>query len=331
MRPQSDNSRIELQARDHSLLRGMFESRIMGLDHVAAIWFDGHRAAAEKRVQKLKAGGYLAERPRRPYERSLLHLTRKAFDALRDGGHLAAYPSVEWPRLRKRLDVSPFTIAHETAVLDVKAAFATAVAKLPGLALLEFCTWPGMLQFPAAPRPGVSDVLVKPDGFSRIRQTSGNGPPLDHTFYLEVDRSTEPQGTLVVRAACYRDHYRRGGLAARLGGPRDKFEQFPFLLLMILRTVQRRDNVAENLLLMRPPILSQVWLTTQEEVTRDPLGPIWLRPMDYRKTAKYPTGVPVDAGEPGRTGRGRLPRPSTPQKVPLIDLHSEFERNLRLF
>ena len=313
-----------------SIFRGLFESRIMGLDHVAAIWFEGHRAAAEKRVQKLKAGGYLAERPRRPYERSLLHLTRKAFEALRDGGHLAAYPSVEWPRLRKRLDVSPFTIEHETAVLDVKAAFATAVAKSPRLALVDFCTWPAMLQFRAAPRPVAPDVLVKPDGFCRIRETSGDGLPLDHTFYLEVDRSTEPQGTLVMRAACYRDHYRRGGLAARYSRPRETFEQFPFRLLMILRTPQRRDNVAENLLLMRPPILSQVWLTTQEEVTRDPLGPIWLRPMDFRGFAKHPKHFPTDARE-HRKGRLGLPLLSAPQKVPLIDLHSEFERNLRLF
>jgi hypothetical protein len=33
---------------------------------------------------------------------------------------------------------------------------------------------------------------------------------------------------------------------------------------------------------MSPPVLSQVWLTTQEELLRDPLGAIWLRPQDYR-------------------------------------------------
>src|SRR5438105_12432983 len=116
----SDNLRhVELQDRDMALLLGLFESRLMSLAHIAAIHFEGRKEAAQKRVQKLKAAGYLNERSRRPYEPSLLFITRKTFDALQKAGQLTHYPSLDWSRLRKRLDVSPYTLAHEIAVLDV--------------------------------------------------------------------------------------------------------------------------------------------------------------------------------------------------------------------
>ena len=74
----------QLQARDLALLKGLFESRLMTLAHVTAIHFEGAAEAAKKRVQKLKASGYLAERPRRAYDPSILHLTRQ-YSTL-DGG-----------------------------------------------------------------------------------------------------------------------------------------------------------------------------------------------------------------------------------------------------
>ena len=33
---------------------------------------------------------------------------------------------------------------------------------------------------------------------------------------------------------------------------------------------------------MNPPVLTQVWLATQEHELRDPLGAVWMRPQDYR-------------------------------------------------
>jgi hypothetical protein len=278
----SDNLRhVELQERDIALLRGLFESRVMSLAHIAAIHFEGRKEAAQKRVQKLKAAGYLTERPRRPYEPSLLFITRHAFLVLQKAGQLARYPSLDWSRLRKRLDVSPYTLAHETAVLDVKAAFITAAAQFPQLSIREFSTWPAMFQFKAAPRPGLLDILVKPDGFIRLDEALLDGSARNHSFFLEVDRSTEPQGTLVLRAACYRNYHRRGSFAKQFDDASSPAAP-SFRVLFVCKTAQRRDNTAQRLLLLQPPILSQVWLTTQDEITRDPLGPIWLRPMDFR-------------------------------------------------
>ncbi len=123
---------------------------------------------------------------------------------------------------------------------------------------------------------------MKPDGFIRLREKNEGGEEFDHLFYLEVDRSTEPQETLINRAACYRDHYRRGGLAVRHGHGADEFDKFPFRVLMIFKNAERRNNTAEKLLLMHPPILSQVWLTTFTEATTTPFEAIWTRSLDYR-------------------------------------------------
>jgi hypothetical protein len=44
-----------------------------------------------------------------------------------------------------------------------------------------------------------------------------------------------------------------------------------------------------------------VWLTTFAEITADPLGAIWMRPLDYREITK---GTQYDATRP-RTGAYR--------------------------
>ncbi len=53
---------------------------------------------------------------------------------------------------------------------------------------------------------------------------------------------------------------------------------------MVFNNIERRNNIAERLLLSRPPIYTQVWLATMQEVTTLPLGPIWIRPKDYRES-----------------------------------------------
>src|SRR5688572_475912 len=85
---------IELQERDLELLRGLFESRIMTLDHIAALHFSGKREMAKKRVQKLKAAGYLAERPRQASEPAIMHITGLSLDLLKERGDLADFPQL---------------------------------------------------------------------------------------------------------------------------------------------------------------------------------------------------------------------------------------------
>jgi hypothetical protein len=90
---------ICLQDRDVEVLRGLFESRVMTAAHITTLFFDGKPEAAKKRLQKLKAGGLIGERPRQPSEPAVLFLTRKALTFLRERGDLEKYPQLGIPAL----------------------------------------------------------------------------------------------------------------------------------------------------------------------------------------------------------------------------------------
>jgi hypothetical protein len=272
---------IELQDRDAEILRGLLDSRLLTLGHIVAMYFDGRDEAGKKRIQKLKAAGFIAERKRKVYEPSVLFLTRQGFSILDAGGHLNGFPQMTWPSLEKRLHVSDRTLRHELEVANVKAAFTQALRSTPNHTLTEFSTWPLLFQFEASHDRAVP-VLVKPDAFVRVHETDADGV-YEHTFFVEVDRSTESLETLHLKALRYLDYYRRGGLAVNAGRPRSEYKDFPFRVLMIFKTEERRDNVVRMLLAGDPPILTLVWLTTMKEVTAEPHGSIWIRPKDFPK------------------------------------------------
>jgi TraM recognition site of TraD and TraG len=50
---------VELQERDLAILQGLFESRLMTLNHITHLFFDGHGEAAKKRIQRLKEERYV--------------------------------------------------------------------------------------------------------------------------------------------------------------------------------------------------------------------------------------------------------------------------------
>lgn len=284
--PSPSKYNAQLQDRDIAILRGFFESRIMTVLQLAAIYFGGRVEAAKKRLQKLKAAGFLRERPRRAYDPSILFLTRKAFKTLGEGGYLDEYPALAWSNMEKRARVSDLTLRHELQVMEFKAAMFSAVAKLAGVSVAEFCTWPLLYEFRARPRDGAKEMMTRPDGFIRLHERDKHGSMFEHAAFLEVDRSTEVLDTLLTRASCYRDFYRAGGLAHRNGRPRSEFEQFPFRVLIVVRNSERRNNLAERLLALRPPILSQVLLTTFTEGISDPLGNIWVTPHSFHQAVE---------------------------------------------
>lgn len=281
----SNRPQLEFQPRDVRVLLGLFESRILTLKHVAALYFDGRQEAAKKRLQRLKLARVVAERPRRPYEPGVLFLTKRGLSHLRRTGCLGAYPDLPWAALQKRARVSSMTVAHELDVMSVKAAFVSAVRGRPELELVQFQTWSKLFQFRArhlsrSGEGGRPLVTIRPDGFIRLRAFSQSGGLIDHYFFLEVDRSTETQQTLIRRSGCYVDYYRTSGFAQRIGGANARRNDFPFRVLFVFKTVERLRNTAAALLACVPPILTQVWLTTLQEVKVEPLGPIWMRPAD---------------------------------------------------
>ena len=218
---------------------------------------------------------------------STLYLSRKGLGLLQEHGVLTQYPAFDLPVLDRRARVSDLTIRHELEVMDVKTAFHAAIKSAAGFAIAEFSKWPLLNEFKVY-RSGNNgpEILVKPDGFIRIHETELDGSKFEHTFFLEVDRSSEIQEVLIARAGCYFDYYKSGGFAVRNGAARSAFKEFPFRVLMVFKTAERRNNTAERLLQNNPPILTQVCLSTIEEVTRDPLGAIWFCPIDYRKVVE---------------------------------------------
>lgn len=270
---------ISLEARDITLLRGLFESRVMSSVHVASLYFNGSRDAAIKRLQKIKAAGLVGERKRHVSEPSILYLTRKGFTVLQGRNLLLEYPPLPATAFERRANVSELTIRHELEIMDVKTAFHVAISNLERLSIDQFSTWPRLSEFEVT-RPGYGgrETPVRPDGFIRINVQG----EFVETYFLEVDRSSKTQDKLVAQAMCYREYYFGGGFAVRNGTTRDKFKEFPFRVLIVCKSADRRNNTAERLLLSNPPISTMVWLSTLAEVTANPLGPIWIRPQDYR-------------------------------------------------
>jgi hypothetical protein len=165
--------------------------------------------------------------------------------------------------------------------MDVKTAFHVALRGHPKFSIAEFGTWPRLYEFEAEPNGGTA-VIVRPDGFIRIREKEAGGGLSEHTFFLEVDRSTEVQDILVSRAAAYLDYYKSGGFAVKNGAQRTAAKDYPFRVLMVFKTAERRNNIAHRLYANAQPILTQVYCTTIDELRAHPLKDIWVRPMDYR-------------------------------------------------
>jgi len=274
--------------RDYRVLRGLFESRVMTLQHIAALYFAGNLDAAQKRIWKLKNARMLTERTRqRPYDPSILYLTRHGFENLVREERLIDYPTIGWPIMKKRISVSPLTLQHELDVMTVKAAMFSTFNDTTGYKIPEFSTWPRLFAFPS--KTILTDgyarrVWIKPDAFMRIRQIDPDGfDATEHLFYLELDRSTEPQPRLQAKAGAYAGYYRSGGMAKRFGAPAEAYEAFPFRVLIVCRTAERRNNIAAAMLTRRPPILTMVWLCTMDELCQSALSAIWIRPVDYRE------------------------------------------------
>ena len=283
---------IRVEERDRALLRGLFESRVMTTNHVAALHFGGSGEAAKKRLQKLKSAGFISVRPRRTFEPSIFFLTRKGLELLQEWGVLAEYPGFHLPVLDRRAKVSDLTIRHELEVMDVKTAFHIAIGQTPKFNVAKFSTWPLLHEFKAY-RPGGNgvEILVRPDGFICIHESETDGSKYERIFFLEVDRSTESQDKLIARVGCYADYYRSGRFAVRRGGTREAYKEFPFRVVVVLKNAERRNNTAERLLQSAQLFPNQVYLTTFPEIIKDPLGPIWITPSNYRDVTQ---GTPFD-------------------------------------
>ena len=171
----------------------------MTIAHAAEIHFGGKRESAKKRIQRLKAAGFVKERSRKPYEPSILHLASKGVTSLSERGILTEYPSLSRTAIERRNRVSELTLRHELQVMDVKAAIYKAVRASPEIEIERFCTWPHLCEIGGGGKAWSQIAwIARPDGFLRFRRDRRL-----HCIFLELDRSTESQGTLLAKAKRY--------------------------------------------------------------------------------------------------------------------------------
>lgn len=251
----------------------------MTTKHIAEIYFQGRFEAAKKRLQKLKTAKFVSTRQRRVNEPAIFFLSPRGMAALKENGLLSNYPSIAHFR---RSNVSERTLRHEMDVMDVKAALHVALREDPLISIAKFSTWPLLHQFDVH-HPEKGKLTLKPDGFLVLRETKPSGVSRNHFFFLEVDRSTEPLSTISSKATCYLSHYRTGKFAQSLGMPQEEFRKYPFRVLFVCKSKERRDSIAKHLIQGTNPIRSMVMLTTHEEVCHDLLGKIWITPAEPEK------------------------------------------------
>jgi hypothetical protein len=252
---------------------------MMTLAHATALHFSGKYNAASKRMQTLRTAGYVGDRRQRVGEPSLLYLTKKAFDHLTAEGKLHAFPKLTAEQFARRCQIKPATLRHELAVMDVRVAITAAIRASTTHQIDEFTTWPLLSQFNAFHSSQRQRIVVRPDGFLRLAEIDGEQN--EHNFFLEFDRSNEVQQVLAEKALCYRDFYSTGGFAKRCGGGAEQFRDYPFRVLIVLQNRERRNNLAERLMNCTPPVKFQAWLTTLDEVLTNPLGKVWVCPLEY--------------------------------------------------
>jgi hypothetical protein len=248
--------------------------------HIAALHFSGKSEATKKRLQRLKAVGYIAERPRAINKPAILYLDRAGFKLLREQGILSAYPHLSQSALERRAKVSERTERHELEVVAVKAALVSALQ--PPFHATEFSTWPLLHQFDVSHPRTRATTTIQPDGFVRIQESND----YEHAFFFELDRGSEELQILSEKSVCYLQFYRCGGLAMLHGAPRADFEQYPFRVLMVVKNAERRNNLADRLINGNPQVRTHTWITTIDEVLQNPLGAIWIRPQDYANSVR---------------------------------------------
>lgn len=288
-----DMASLQLTDRDYTFLRGLFESRVMTLKQIGALYYESKHDYAIKRVRKIKLAGLIGEGKRLVNQPSVLHLTRQGFLLLERHGKLDNLPRISSRKFETRARVSERTLKHELEVMDVKVAFHSALAKSGRFSIAEFSTWPLLYEFETSRAGHGRDGLMQPDGFIRFHENETGNMVHAHDFFLEIDRSNEGLNVLAEKSACYFDYYRSGDYAVRNGASRNDAKDFAFRALVVLKSAARRNNVAERLLQNIPPIRSHTWLTTFLEITTNPLGKIWMQPGDYGnliKTTSFDSG-----------------------------------------
>jgi hypothetical protein len=259
---------VELQNRDLALLRGLIDSRFYTITHAADIHFDGKRETAKKRIQKLAAAGLVLMRPGKVGRAAAVTASQRAARLLQSRGGLTGRPV-------PRAAVSDALLAHDCAVIDAKAAFIRAARRDTTIFVSAFDISPRPT-IASPSRFGANRSRLRPDAFVELSTIDG----AQLHFFVEVDRSTEPTNVVSAKVAAYRAFFRNGGFARLRGASAHHCRDYPFRVLIICKSIERRNLLARALFESAARVRTFVLLTVASDAHTDPFGPVWLAPAD---------------------------------------------------
>ena len=293
---------IKITERDLLILRGLFDCRILNIHHFAELFFEGRQDAARKRIKKLQANKLLNVRQKKVTEEHLYFITRKGFELLTENGALDDYPKVLWKDFEKRAVVSSTRVQHEVEIADVIALFARAVRGHARMKIKQFVVIPLFTEFQAVTPAGRKSY--RPDAYIQL---SIEGEE-DAYIFVEVDRSNHSHSVIMEKCSAYWDYYKRGGFAKKSGGQEEGIHEFPFRVLWVVPSIDRRNLLMESLIREseKPQSVSkglysrrQAWFAAKGDLENDILGEYWLVPEDYKKALKGTNFDPLTRSRDG--------------------------------
>ena len=108
-----------------NLFRELMKNSAMTFRIISSTYFDTHREAAKKRLQRLCAAGYLRRHEHRTVEGWIYSITRKSFQALQDRGVVDSHSS--WAAIVDRVRVMHPKTEHQLAILAFGSVLAHAL------------------------------------------------------------------------------------------------------------------------------------------------------------------------------------------------------------
>lgn len=265
-------SRIIIQERDVALLLELQLSGFSTLKLLSNLYFGGRTEATRKRLAKLREGKYISAEVRNTLNERLFKLGKLGAEALKVRGMFNARET------RTASKLSDVMLIHELGILEIKAGIcSSSTGKCVEPPKFELRTNRRFLGVALLDRVQPSII---PDAY--LEFFLNDAPRSPKRFFIEYDRSTESLRVLTNKLTGYLEYYRSGEFARSLGKNPIDYKRYPFRVLLVVQSMERKNNIAARLIAISPPILSIVWIATHTDVISDAAGQIWTRPMDYR-------------------------------------------------
>lgn len=263
---------VRITERDLQILRAINGSLEMTSKGIAVTIFEGRASAAKKRIRTLRLAGLIAPIGPTGPRAAALRVTDLGRELERNG--------FERTIPVKGMAPKRASSEHDRTVRQLGEIMQSRCRNSGLCSVDEYWLEPKFCRFGVISKGGRKKI-TNPDAFASVRRLAPRSDPSD-SFFLEFDRGTESLDIVVEKVRQYVRYFRTGGFAAWRGAGSRDYKRHPFRVLFVVRSSERRNNLAEQILIRHPSILTQLWIATLSEFLADPFGAIWTRPMDYR-------------------------------------------------